>query len=832
MGGNGERGRVQSGDTRAAADADGRAPVAMLRSATPAPAVLGHAAAAAQARNAAASQTPDAAAALQASESRYQAVLEHSPGLILTLRRSGEITHANHAAEQSLEAEAGHLRGRKLWELVTPASQADLARYLDRLATEGTARGILCLRARSGEERVWACNSLAAPGEDAPASVYLYGLDITDLTRMEEAVRASEDRYHRSLNRATDGIWIFDRDAHCLYANDAACTLLRRPREEILGVAFWDFVPTTEQAQIRTLFSRLQQRGADRVLAHIAQPEGAAVSIELTAVDLGDGTYQAIGRDMSDWLRTQEQLRASEERYRSVVESPTRAIFLANGEGRIRFHNQEFTRLLGEDGTLIGRDVADFVAVRDRPALRQACDLTHEEPGVALELHLDGPPDAERLLQLTLSWLPASGELLGEAVDVTEQRAMEQRLAQSQRMDSVGNLAAGISHDFNNLLTVVRSTISEAIPAADPASAALLRTAEAAATSAAELSQQLLAIGRATDAVHKAVPLKPQVEELFRLLRRTIHPNTTLVNDVPSDLYVLGSSTQLQHVLINLALNASEAMPAGGRLQICATTLGDVPPPYDLPAREAGYVVLEVGDNGCGMDAETAAHVFEPYFSTKGEKGNGLGLAMVYGIVRQHNGVIAIRSAPQEGTTVQVYLPAAREAEAEPTPPDAAPSVQDAASVSCRTDEDGAGDTGGTAARTPCVLVVDDHNAVRQICEVILHRAHYRVIPAASGQAALDFLAALPAAPDLVLLDSSMPGLSGRETFEAMRARHPQLKVIFMSGFAAETLDGMHPEPTWRFLQKPFDSAGLLKAIADLLGTAASSSAPAGAASV
>ena len=385
-------------------------------------------------------------------------------------------------------------------------------------------------------------------------------------------------------------------------------------------------------------------------------------------------------------------------------------------------------------------------------------------------------------------------------------------------MDSVGNLAAGISHDFNNLLTVVRSTMSEAISVVDTATAALLQTAEAAAARAAELSQQLLAIGRATDAVPKAVALQPQVEELFRLLRRTIHPNITLVEDVPAGLCALGSSTQLQHVLINLAPNASDAMPASGCLQIRAGALEETPPSYDLPAREAGYVLLEVQDNGCGMDPETAAPVFEPYFSTKGETGNGLGLAMVYGIVRQHRGAIAIRSAPEEGTTVQVYLPATYEPEAEPPPPSAAASGWDAASVSRANDGD------GTAARAACVLVVDDHAAVRQICEVILRRAQYRVLPAASGQAALDILATLPAAPDLVLLDSSMPGLSGRETFDAMRARHPGFKVIFMSGFAAETLDSLCPEPTWRFLQKPFDSAGLLTAIRDLLEAGASAS--------
>ena len=227
---------------------------------------------------------------------------------------------------------------------------------------------------------------------------------------------------------------------------------------------------------------------------------------------------------------------------------------------------------------------------------------------------------------------------------------------------------------------------------------------------------------------------------------------------------------------MNLAINACDAMPQGGA----------------LTARTDGYLLIEVIDTGIGMDADTATHVFDPFFTTKAEGGTGLGDAVVYGIVREHGGTIAIETTPGRATTMRILLPAAV-APAEPESP--APSATEAAPHAQAT-----------------ILVVDDLDPLRQVCAAILRRAGYAVFEAAGGYAALQ-IADQYGGMDLVILDSSMPGLSGRQTFDAMRQRFPDLKVVFVSGYAADTLQGLQADPHWTFLQKPFDGPALLQAV-------------------
>ena len=288
-----------------------------------------------------------------------------------------------------------------------------------------------------------------------------------------------------------------------------------------------------------------------------------AVPLRMMWLALRQYTARA-GADLQRLRTAESALRSSEERYRSLVETTTRGLFVVDRAGRIQCHNQRFAEIVGEPGTLIGRELTAFVEPEGQEAIRAA--LGNAGASVQrLEVSLPSGPRGTRLLTLSLSEYARGTQVLGGAEDITERRAIEKRGRQAQHMDSVGEMAAGISHDFNNLLTVIQANISEAAQAAGPESVPLLRAAEEATRSAAELSQQMLAVGRASDAVRRPLRLRSPVEKLCALLSRTIDPNIRLINRVPPEICVLASSAQLQHVLINLTVNACEAMPRSSR---------------------------------------------------------------------------------------------------------------------------------------------------------------------------------------------------------------------------------------------------------------------------
>ena len=702
----------------------------------------------------------------------------------------GSLVHANRAAARALGLPPLQLRGQRLAEFIAPGAEEQLAAYLTTLDGAGSARAILTLRSADGAPRVWLCSgtveSLGAEG----GLVRALALDTSELAQAEEALRATEDRYWRSLERGADAIWVFDgRDGACLYVNQRACALLQRDRSQISGRRLGEFMSGDVDAG----------KGPDggSHLVRLRRADGSDVPVELRIVDLGDGTWQASGRDVTAWLETQRTLRESEARFRRIVETPSRGIFVAERSGRLRFHNAEFGNLLGATATLAQRQLAELVTEPDRAALGDTLAALAPDRSAAIEFQAPHPAKGPRTLRLTLT--RTGEEILGEAVDLTEQRALEERVRQAQRLDSVGNLAAGISHDFNNYLTVIQTNLDEAARAAALEAQPPLRTARDAVRAAAELAQQLLAIGRATGEPLRPVPLAPLVADVYRLLQHTLGNAVDLRADVAPDLAVRGSPTQLRQVLINLALNAAEAMPQGGTLTIRARQALQTELPQEFTPRSEAHLLVEVADTGEGMDPPTAARMFDPFFTTKPDSGTGLGGAVVYGIVREHSGALSVDSQPGRGTVVRVWLPAASEASATagtpPLPERVAPPADP------------------RRARPLTVLVVDDIAPLRQAAASILERAGHTALLAGSGDEALRIVQADPHAVDIAILDAEMPGLSGRETYTALRALSSALRIIFMSGLTSDSTEAIS-DNDWLFLPKPFGREQLLDAIA------------------
>jgi len=389
------------------------------------------------------------------------------------------------------------------------------------------------------------------------------------------------------------------------------------------------------------------------------------------------------------------------------------------------------------------------------------------------------------------------------ARDVTARRQLEDQLRQAQKMEAVGQLAGGIAHDFNNLLTAILGCTQLLLHATPPEDARREDVEEIknAGLRAAELTRQLLAFSRRQVLAPKLLDMNSVVANMDKMLRRLIGEDVALVTELAADLGPVNADPgQLEQVLLNLAVNARDAMPQGGRLTIATAnvvlTEEYAERHHRLPPGQ--YVLLAVSDTGVGMDEATQKHLFEPFFTTKEVgKGTGLGLATVYGIVKQSGGYIWVYSEPGHGTTVKVYLPRVAGA-AEPLPAaEAAPELR---------------------RGTETVLLVEDAAPVRTLARKSLENCGYRVLDAADGRAALDLSAHHAGGIDILVTDVVMPGMSGRELAERLAPLRPGMRVLYTSGY---TDDAMVHQGVLRsgvaFLQKPFVPESLARKVREVL---------------
>jgi hypothetical protein len=389
------------------------------------------------------------------------------------------------------------------------------------------------------------------------------------------------------------------------------------------------------------------------------------------------------------------------------------------------------------------------------------------------------------------------------AQDVSERQILEQQLRQSQKMEAVGRLAGGVAHDFNNLLMVIKGhteLLLNSLPPADPVMKKIEQI-ERAADRASSLTRQLLAFSRMQVLQPKVMNLNSVVEDMGRLLPRLIGEDIDLVVRTSRNLGAIRADAgQMEQVIMNLAVNARDAMPAGGRLLI-ETSNADLDGSYRAVhpiVRQGSYVLLAVSDTGTGMDAETQAHIFEPFFTTKEQgKGTGLGLATVYGVVKQSGGFIWVYSELGRGTSFKIYLP--RVDQAVETP--------------------GAGQTFSEAPRgTETILLTEDEQDVREVAREFLESGGYTVIEARDGAEALNLVEKHKGAIDLLITDMVMPGMTGQELAGRLQEKRAALRIMYMSGYSERAAaDSMQGGATIRLLTKPFSRRALLRSVHELL---------------
>ncbi len=491
-------------------------------------------------------------------------------------------------------------------------------------------------------------------------------------------------------------------------------------------------------------------------------------------------------------------LRNSEQRFRALIENSTDAISIMDAQGRSIYLSPSVTRELGYDHVeLLGTPIFDYLHPEDIPKVRQALRrlLVHPDAVVAVQARLRHKNGSWRHMESlchNLLGTPGVEGIVVNARDWTERRRLEQRLLQAERLEAVGRLAGGVAHDFNNLLTVISGyaeMLRESLPGGDLHRSEVEQILGAVGR-ATSLTNQLLAFSRRRQVQPRVFDLNQLVGGLESMLRRLIAEHIELRFELdPSLRAIKADPTSFEQVIVNLAVNARDAMPEGGVLTIrTANSESEV---EEESATRTPCVLLSVQDTGTGMTPETMAHLFEPFFSTKAPgKGTGLGLSSVYGIVKQAGGEITVVSEVGAGSVFTVSLPAASEV------PAAGDSHVDSA----------------TAGGSERILLVEDEPGVRSMVRAVLEHHGYRVTEASDGAEALQ--ASEERSFDLVLTDLIMPAFGGRELAERLRWRHPNLKVLFMSGYT-DAQDGV-TEPA-ALLQKPFSYYELLRRVRAVL---------------
>jgi two-component system cell cycle sensor histidine kinase/response regulator CckA len=509
--------------------------------------------------------------------------------------------------------------------------------------------------------------------------------------------------------------------------------------------------------------------------------------------------------------QAERALQESEARYRHLVETSPDAIVLTDMAGTIVLSNQQAARLFSDDpaNTLAGVSAASLIIPtdRDRAALRYR-QLLDEGSVHNMEFTLlrdDGSSfPAEISVSVVVDAESRPTNLVAVIRDVTARKALEAQFLQAQKMEAVGRLAGGIAHDFNNLLTVIAGyaemLLADLEPDAPPRGD--IEQIRDAAERATVLTRQLLAFTRRQLISVQAIDLSELVRGMERLLRRVLGPDIELLSKLdPEPCVVRADAGQLEQVILNLAINARDAMPEGGRLTI-ETALVELDEAFVEQSRAFApgrYVLLTVTDTGHGMDPETQRHIFEPFFTTKEpDKGTGLGLSTVYGIVRQSGGMIWVYSEPNRGATFNVYLPNAVETAATPALREAAPP----------------------ARQRPATILLAEHDvAVRTLVRRILARQGHTLLEADQYAAAIDLAAVQTGPIDLLITDLALPGGSGATLAEQLRRLRPGLPVLYLSGHAehAALRRGL-TDASARLLYKPFTPEALLQAVAKELG--------------
>ncbi len=767
----------------------------------------------------------EAEVALRRSESRLKSVLAAALDAVIMMDAQGLVTSWNERAVELFGWTREEALGRVLAELIIPPRYREAhARGLSRfLATgEGPVIGrrveLAALRRDRSEFPVEL--TVTAIEEGGAHYFNAFVADITERKRAEEAVRAAERRLHHVISSSPAVLYSLGVEDGVLvpgWVGENIQRLMGYTPAEVSGPEWWTarLHPEDREWVMAQLPTLLSQGNVTREYRFRHKDGGFRwVRDEQVLIEDEAGHREVVGSWSDVTARKQAELRLheNEEQYRLLFENNPHPMWVYDEEtlrfravndaalGHYGYSREEFLGMSlrdirpAEEVSALDEHLERRRGERDVKAFNTPRVWKHrKKDGTLIDVEISGSPIA---FQGRRGWLVL-------VTDVTEKRSLEAQLLQSQKIESMGRLAGGVAHDFNNLLGVISGygDLLRKRVASDPRLARYVSDIMKAAERAAGLTRQLLAFSRKQVLQPRILDLNAVVGETEKMLRRLIGEDVQLMTVFDEHLgSVRADPGQIDQVLMNLAVNARDAMPRGGRITI---ETSNVVLDQRYARQHAGvdpgsYVMLAVSDTGHGMGPEVLARVFEPFFTTKEPgKGTGLGLATVHGIVKQSGGHVWAYSEPGHGTTFKIYLPRADAPAREAEPPAPAEDLPRGSET---------------------VLLVEDEASLRELVRECLEAGGYPVLEARHGAQALEIAERHRGPLHLLITDVVMPGMSGRELAERLRARRPEIRVLYMSGYTddAVVLHGVLEEEM-AFLQKPFTTEALARSVRNVL---------------
>ena len=642
-------------------------------------------------------------------------------------------------------------------------------------------------------------------------TIYQYLL----IHRIRRQLVDREELFHLISENAADMIAVVDMDGKRIFNSVSYQKVLGYSQEELQASSGFEQIHPEDRERVKNAAAEARRTGVGKTLEYrLRHKNGAWLVLESTSsvIQDADGKPEKliiVNRDVTERKRAEETLRRLETGFRSVVEDAPYGIYRANTAGRFLQVNPALQKMLGYDSTeeLLGKDLPSEIFGHSEEYQRLTELLTRTEEIKDLEMEWkrkDATPITVRCSGRRVN--DENGALAyfeAFAEDVTEKRILERQLRMAQKMEAIGRLSGGIAHDFNNLLGVIigySRVLKRELGANNPQAEHALEI-EKAGQRAASLTKQLLAFSRQqvlSPAVLNLNTLAADMEKMLpQLLGEDIEVSLLLDPELGN---VKADQSQIEQVIMNLAVNARDAMPMGGKLKI-ETSNVELDQTYvrSHPGSKLGsFVLLAVTDSGTGMDPATLTHIFEPFFTTKElGKGTGLGLATVYGIVKQSNGYIGLESIVGKGTSFQIYLPR-----------HAGQPVIDDLKI----------DSPENLRGTETILLVEDSEPLRKLAKTFLESRGFRVLSAESGEDALQIAARFGGAFDLLLTDVVMPGINGRILAENLLLRQPGMKILYMSGYTDSFIAGHGVlDPGIHLLHKPFIEEVLIRKVREVI---------------
>ncbi len=764
-------------------------------------------------------------AQLKASESCTRAILEAALDGIVTIDNAGQVVEFNPAAEKMFGYARGEALGREIADLIIPpalrkAHREGLANYpanqrgtvidkrieIDAMRRDGTLFPV--------ELAVVEIRNQARPMYTA------YVRDITERHRTDEALRASVERFNLAVRGSTDGLWDWNVLSGEVYYSPRYKEMLGYEDAELANTfdTFASRLHAEERDEIlRTLDNHLRERTPYDVVYRMRTRSGEYrwFCTRGQAIWNAEGVaYRMAGSttDVTQRKQTEAELRRSQRELADFFENAPLGLNWLGPDGKILWVNRAELELLGyAPDEYVGHDVAEFHQDRDAMA-KLLARLEQGETVLNCEAQMRASDGSIKDVLITANAFWEDGRVMNTRCftqDITQRkraenalRETEEHMRQKQKLEAVGELAGGTAHEFNNLLQAILGYTKYAMHTLSPEQQCYqdLEQSVKAAERAAVLTRQLLTFSRRRGIERKNIDHIAVITEFVKMLRpvigETIELEVSLDDRAGS---VFADADILQQALLNLCVNARDAMPAGGKLTIKSDRIELTEDYCRLhPEMKPGrYLRLIVADTGCGMTPDVKQHIFEPFYTTKGVgKGTGLGLSMVYGVVQQHDGLITVYSEVNVGTVFRIYLPLVH-----------GPDCESGAGVQQRA-------SGGNEL----ILIAEDEPMVRALAVRILEGAGYATLTAADGAQAVELFERYANEIKLVVLDVVMPKLTGREVYEKVLKINPHVGVVFCSGYAPETGHvGCIVEEGLRLVEKPFDPESLLCAVRDVL---------------